>query len=293
VYVPGAVTLVAAVVAPLLQEYVPPPVAVKPILVAVHVRTVVVGAVIAATGEVIFCVIVIDSVSVQPFAAVTVTVYVPGAVTLVAAVVAPLLQEYVPPPVAVKPILVAVHVRTVVVGVVIAATGEVIFCVIVIDSVSVQPFAEVTVTVYVPGAVTLVAAVVAPLLQEYVPPPVAVKPILVVVHVRTVVVGVVIAATGAVLFCVIVIDSVSVHPFVAVTVTVYVPAELTLVAAVVAPLLQEYVPPPVAVKPIPVVVHVKTVVVGAVIAATGAVLFCVIVMDSVSVQPFVAVTVTV
>ena len=71
------------------------------------------------------------------------------------------------------------------------------------------------------------------------PPPVAVKLILVVVHVRTVVVGAVIAATGAVLFCVIVMDSVSVHPFADVTVTVYVPAELTLVAAVVAPLLQE------------------------------------------------------
>ncbi len=110
---------------------------------------------------------------------------------------------------------------------------------IVIDSVSVQPFEEVTVTVYVPAEVTLVAAVIAPLLQEYVPPPVAVKPILVAVHVRTVVVGVVIAATGAVIFCVIVIDSVSVHPFADVTVTVYVPAEVTLVAAVVAPLLQE------------------------------------------------------
>jgi hypothetical protein len=165
--------------------------------------------------------------------------------------------------------------------------------VIVIDSVSVQPFAEVTVTVYVPAEVTLVAAVVAPLLQEYVPPPAAVKVMEVVVHVRTVVAGAVIAATGAVLFCVIVIDSVSVQPFAEVTVTVYVPAEVTLVAAVVAPLLQEYVPPPAAVKVMEVVVHVRTVVVGAVIAATGAVIFCVIVMDSVSVQPFAAVTVTV
>ena len=71
------------------------------------------------------------------------------------------------------------------------------------------------------------------------PPPVAVKLMLVVVHVRSVVVGAVIAATGAVIVCVIVMDSVSVHPFAAVTVTVYVPAELTLEAAVVAPLLQE------------------------------------------------------
>ena len=114
--------------------------------------------------------IVIDSVSVQPFAEVTVTVYVPAEVTLVAAVVAPLLQEYVPPPVAVKPILVVVHERTVVVGAVIAATGAVLFCVIEIDSVSVQPFAEVIVTVYVAGELTLnvafVPTTVVPLLQE-------------------------------------------------------------------------------------------------------------------------------
>jgi hypothetical protein len=217
-------------------------------------------------------VIVIDSVSAHPFADVTVTVYVPAELTLVAAVVAPLLQEYVPPPVDVKPILVAVHVRTVVVGVVIAATGAVIFCVIVMDSVSVQPFEEVTITVYVPAEVTLVAAVVAPLLQEYVPPPVAVKVMEAVVHVRTVVVGVVIAATGAVLFCVIVMDSVSAQPFAAVAVTVYVPGAVTLVAAVIAPLLQEYVPPPVAVKVMEAVVHVRTVVAGAVIAAIGAVM---------------------
>ena len=137
-----------------------------------------------------------DSVSVHPFAAVTVTVYVPAELTLVAAVVAPLLQEYVPPPVAVKLILVVVHVRTVVVGAVIAATGAVLFCVIVMDSVSVNPVGPVTVTIYVPGAVTLVVAVVAPLLQEYVPPPVAVKLILGFVQVRIEVIGELIPAVG-------------------------------------------------------------------------------------------------
>ncbi len=75
-----------------------------------------------------------------------------------------------PPPVAVKLIPVAVQVRTVVVGAVIAATGAVLFCVIVMDSVSVQPFAEVTVTVYVAGELTLnvafVPTAVVPLLQE-------------------------------------------------------------------------------------------------------------------------------
>jgi hypothetical protein len=75
---------------------------------------------------------------------------------------------------------------------------------------------------------------------------------------------------------VIVIDSVSVHPFAAVTVTVYVAGALTLSVAVVpttvVPLLHEYVPPPVAVKLIDVVVQVSAVVAGAVIPAVGAVM---------------------
>ena len=71
-----------------------------------------------------------------------------------------------------------------------------------------HPFKEVTVTVYVPGEVTFskafVPTTVVPFDQEYVPPPVAVKLILVVVHVRILVLGVVIAAVGNELFCVIV-----------------------------------------------------------------------------------------
>lgn len=46
-------------------------------------------------------------------------------------------------------------------------------------------------------------------------------------------------AVGAVLFSVVVADAVAVQPLLAVTVTVKVPAVLTVVAAVVAPLLQE------------------------------------------------------
>ena len=75
-------------------------------------------------------------------------------------------------------------------------------------AVAVHPFVPVTVTVYVPGAVTtsvaLVPTIVVPLDHEYVPPPVAVRVILVVVQFNTVVGGVVIAAAGAVIFCVIV-----------------------------------------------------------------------------------------
>ena len=71
---------------------------------------------------------------------------------------------------------------------------------IAIDSVSVQPLAAVTVTVNGPAALTVVVAVVAPLLQRYVPPPVAVKLILVVVQVNSVVDGGVIPAVGAAVF---------------------------------------------------------------------------------------------
>ena len=71
--------------APLDQAYVPPPVAVKGIVVVVHVRMFVVGGVIAAGGAVRFCEIVSKADVVQPLTSVTVTVYVPGEVTVSAA----------------------------------------------------------------------------------------------------------------------------------------------------------------------------------------------------------------
>jgi len=169
-------------------------------------------------------VIVIDSVSVQPFAPVTVTVYVPAEVNDTEAVVPKeLLQLYVPPPVAATSIEVCVQVKTVVpVLLVIPAVGGATSCVIVIDSVSVQPLAPVTVTVYVPAEVNdTEAEVPKELLQLYVPPPVAVTVIVVVAQVNTVVpVEFIIPATGNDGSEVIVIDSVSVHPLAPVTVTV-------------------------------------------------------------------------
>ena len=72
------------------------------------------------------------------------------------------------------------------------------------------------------------------LLQEYDVPPVAVKLIEVLVHVNTVdPVLLVIPAVGAVLFIVVVAEAVEVQPLVPVTVTVYVPADETVIAAVV------------------------------------------------------------
>ena len=116
--------------------------------------------------------------------------------------------------------------------------------------------------------------------QETLPVPFAVNEMLVVVHVNTLETGGVIVTDGAVLFCVIVCVAVAVHPFVAVTVTVYVPEVVTFNVAFVpstaVPLDQEYVPPPVDVKEILVVEHVSILVFGAVICADGAVIFWVI-----------------
>ena len=98
------------------------------------------------------------------------------------------------------------------------------FCVIVIDDVEVDP-PLVTVTVYVPGAVTNnpaeVPTTLVPFDHEYVPPPVAVKLMDVVVQFNSVVpVLLVIAVTGGVDVCVIVIDAVDEQPLALVTVTV-------------------------------------------------------------------------
>ena len=139
---------------------------------------------------------------------------------LVVAVLSPLLQAYVTPPVAVKSMLVVVHVSSVANGVSIPAVGAVICWVMMKLSSSVQPLVEVTVTVYVPGSVMLVVAVLSPLFQAYILPPVAVKSILVIVHVSSVAVGVSIPAVGTVISWVMMMLSSSVHPLLEVTVTV-------------------------------------------------------------------------
>jgi hypothetical protein len=84
---------------------------------------------------------------------------------------------------------------------------------------------------------------VVPFDQEYVPPPVAVKEMAVVVQVKIVEVGTLIPAVGAIEFCVIVDAAVAVQPLVPVTVTVYVPGVVTtsvaLVPTIVVPFDQE------------------------------------------------------
>jgi hypothetical protein len=93
----------------------------------------------------------------------------------------------------------------------------------VVAEVAVHPFEPVTVTVYVPGRLTFNMALdptfVVPFDQTYEAPPVAVKAILVVPHVRMVVVGGVMAAVGEIIFCVTTDDVEVEHPFDPVTVT--------------------------------------------------------------------------
>jgi hypothetical protein len=129
---------------------------------------------------------------------------------------------------------------------VIDATGNV-FTVINCDAVDVHPPLPVTVTVYVvlDTGETVMAAVVAPVLHEYVPPPLAVRlaepPVQTALSLAVPDASVsVIDATGNV-FTVINCDAVDVHPPVPVTVTVYVVLDTgeTVMAAVVSPVLHE------------------------------------------------------
>lgn len=132
-------------------------------------------------------------------------------------------HEYESPPVAVTLIDVVNSVSSVVpVALLMPALGAVVFSVIVMLDVAVQPLAPVAVTVYVPADVKLCAADEPRLLfHEYETPPVASTLIDVVEHVNTVeAVLLVIPAVGAVIFWVTVILAVEVHPFDPVTVAV-------------------------------------------------------------------------
>jgi len=71
---------------------VPPPLAVRDALVVAQVKVAELG-LTEAVGAVVSELTVVEAVAVQPFAAVTVTVYVPALLAVMAAVVAPVLHE--------------------------------------------------------------------------------------------------------------------------------------------------------------------------------------------------------
>jgi hypothetical protein len=149
-----------AVVVPSFHRYVPPPVAVKVMLV-VEQSKIVVGEVIEAIGNVVLDVIVLLAVAVQPFAAVITTEYVPAVVMFFVADVVPSFHKYVPPPVAVKVILVVEQSNTVVEEVILA-TGIEGSAVIIVFAVAIQPLLAVTTTEYVPAVVMFFVADVVP-----------------------------------------------------------------------------------------------------------------------------------
>jgi len=99
------------------------------------------------------------------------------------------------------------------------AEGDDVLVVMVMLDVAVQPLLPVTVTVYVPAEVIVKASFVPttplPSDHEYVPPPVAVTLIEVVIQVMTVVpVLLVMPAVGAVVLLLMVDEAVAVQPFV-------------------------------------------------------------------------------
>jgi hypothetical protein len=103
----------------------------------------------------------------------------------------------------------------------------------------------------------------------------------------------VIPAVGAVVLRVVVAEAVAVQPLLPVTVTVNVPAALTVMAEVVAPLLHSYAVPPLAVKVVDGVVQFSASPLLVLMLAVGAVLSSVVVALVVAVHPLLPITVTV
>ena len=105
----------------------PPPVAVNVMLGTMQVKITLGLDVIPVVGTVAFWNIVMQELAVQPFVPVTVTQYVPGALTVRVAPVMPPVHIYVPPPVAVNMILGTLHVKVVLGLAVMPAVGIVAF----------------------------------------------------------------------------------------------------------------------------------------------------------------------
>ena len=118
-----------------------------------------------AVGVVVFCVMVVFAVAVQPFAAVTNNVYVPGWFTVAFELAAPDVipgpdHAYVPPPVPVKLAVNVVQLN--VLALVAVIVGAVVFWVTAVLAVAVQPLAAVTIKLYAPGKLTIGVAVAPP-----------------------------------------------------------------------------------------------------------------------------------
>jgi hypothetical protein len=119
----------------------------------------------------------------------------------------------------------------------ITGDGAVLSSVVVTLVLAVQPLLPVAVTVKVPAVVTVMDAVVAPVLQLYVAPPLAVKVVDGVVQLNASPLLLLIDGLGAVLSSVVLTLVLAVQPLLPVAVTVKVPAVVTVMDDVVAPVL--------------------------------------------------------
>ena len=168
---PAATPVILAVVAELDHKYVygmVPPVALavappseKPLQLTLLSTTL-------AADNAAGSVIVVDELSVQPFASVTVTLYVPATNPVAVAVVCPLFQLYVygdVPPVCEAVACPSFNPLQLTLLSVVALDTKAAGSVIVVLELSVQPFASVTVTEYVPATNPVAVAVVCPLFQ--------------------------------------------------------------------------------------------------------------------------------
>ena len=147
VKVPAVLTVMEAVVAPVLQLYVAPPLAVKVVDGVAQVNASPLLLLIDAVGAALSSVVVTLVLAVQPLLPVAVTVNVPAVLTVIDAVVAPVLQLYVAPPLAVKVVDGVVQLNASPLLLLMEANGAAMSCVMRMLSVSVHPFAAVTVTV--------------------------------------------------------------------------------------------------------------------------------------------------
>jgi hypothetical protein len=117
------------------------------------------------------------------------------------------------------------------------AVGAALSSVVVTLVLAVQPLLPVTVAVKVPAVLTVMDEVVAPVLQLYVAPPLAVKVVDGVVQLNASPLSLLIDGLGAVLSSVVLTLVLAVQPLLPVAVTVKVPAVVTVMDAVVAPVL--------------------------------------------------------
>ena len=121
----------------------------------------------------------------------------------------------------------------------IEAPGKVLSKVVLTLAIEVQPLAPVTVTVNVPAVETVIVAVVAPVFQRKLPFPVAVNMVDGIVQFRSSPLLLAMEAPGGVSSKVVLTLVTEVHPLAPVTVTVNVPAVVTVIAAVVALVLHK------------------------------------------------------